>query len=95
MSYFNAFLFSFAIPMAIASITFMTRIEDSASKEWLTRMEKSGCDADKLDPAIIMHYRHFAHSAIITVATGALFGSFFEAQVLVNAGRLNSSTWLW
>jgi len=83
-SYANAFLFSFAVPMAIAAMTFYARYEDNESplylsNEWHTRMEKSSCDVDKLDAAIIMHYRHFEHSAIITVATGALFGSFFEA----------------
>ena len=42
-----------------------------------------------------MHYRHFEHSTIVAIATGSIFGSFFEAQVFVNSGRLNSSTWLW
>ena len=58
-------------------------------------MVKSGCTPDDLDPAIILHYRHFEHSAIVYLAGGAVFGTLFEFQFLVNSGRLNSSQWTW
>ena len=58
-------------------------------------MVKSGCTPQDLDPAIILHNRHYEHSALIAIATGALFGQFFEGQFLVNRGLLNSSQWLW
>jgi len=58
-------------------------------------MAKSGCTPENLDPAIILHNRHFEHSGIISLATGSLLGQFFEGQILVNSGKLNSSQWHW
>mmetsp|Transcript_23715 Transcript_23715/g.29444 ORF Transcript_23715/g.29444 Transcript_23715/m.29444 type:complete len:96 (-) Transcript_23715:444-731(-) len=77
--YLMTVLVTFIVPMALAFATYSVRVsdEDSAlyhSVEWQKRMQKSGCDADKLDPAIILHHRHFEHSAIIAIATGAILG---------------------
>ena len=95
-TYTIAFFSTFVIPMGIASLTLFLRYEDNesalyTSKEWMKRMENSGCKADTIDPAIILHYRHFEHSAIIAVATGAIFGQLFEHQFLANRGKMNSS----
>lgn len=99
-TYFYTFMGTFVMPMALATLTIFLRYDDDesalyTSKEWLDRMEKSGCKADTLDPAIILHFRHFEHSAIVAVATGSLFGQFYEHQAFANTGKLNSSQWLW
>ena len=83
-SYLKAFFYSFVVPMSIASMMLLARHDDNdselyLSKEWHHRMDLSGCTPDTLDPAIILHYRHFEHSAIMATATGALCGHLFEA----------------
>ena len=86
--------------MSLASLTLYVRYEDNDSKlyqsiEWNERMFKSGCDASHLDPAIILHYRHFEGAAIMALATGVIWGQLFEHQWLANTGRYNSSQWTW
>ena len=95
-TYLKAFFGSFVVPMGVAALMLSLRYEDNeselyTSKAWHTRMEHSGCKADDIDPAIILHYRHFEHSAIVAVATGAIMGHLFEGQVLANSGKINSS----
>ena len=86
--------------MGIASLTLMMRYEDNESalylsSKWNERMFKSGCTPDTIDPAIILHYRNFEHSAIIAIATGSLCGHLFEGQFIVNSGSLNSCQRTW
>ena len=95
-----ALLVTFVIPITVATLMFIYRKDDNErelilSTTWKNRMDKSGCKPTDLDPVIILHNRHFEHSGIIVLATGALFGQLFESQVMVNTGRLNASQWLW
>lgn len=94
--YLWAFLTTFVLPMSIAGATLLARYDANetsllTSKAWQDRMTHSGCKADDLDPATILHYRHFEHSAVMALATGVFFGQLFEHQFMANSGRLNSS----
>ena len=80
MSYVLVDVITFGIPMSLACLTLYMRYDDTGkdglyeSKEWLQRMRQSGCNAETLDRAIILHYRHFEHAAVVAIATGAFYG---------------------
>ena len=82
-TYIKAILATFVIPMSIASLTLFLRYGDSeeglyTSEVWLKRMKNCGCTKEDLDPALILHNKHFEHSVIIANATGAVLGQLFE-----------------
>lgn len=78
-TYMKVLFSSLVLPMGLATLTLLLRAHDNenalfTSSAWLTRMKRGGCTDENLDPATILHYRHFEHSAIISLATGALMG---------------------
>ena len=86
--------------MGIAGITLFSRYEEDdnpffTSKAWETRMEKAHCKPAQLDPARILHYRHFEHSMIVGMILGAIYGQLCEAVWFVNRGLLNQSQASW
>lgn len=80
MSYVLVDVITFGIPLSLACLTLYMRYDDTGkdglyeSKEWLQRMRQSACNAETLDRAIILHYRHFEHAAVVAIATGAFYG---------------------
>ena len=69
--------------MGLALIMLTVRYDDGESdlyisNVWQKRMAHSGCNQKARDPAIILHNRHFEHSAIMAIAAGALLGQLFE-----------------
>ena len=80
-TYLKALFGSLVVPMCVATLTLCIRHgEDEfyASGAFLTRLKHSGCRTDDMDPALTFHNMHFERSAIMALATGALFGQLFE-----------------